>query len=634
MENQSKQMDRTRLNRSLLLLVLATILLLIMFARVVYIKVVHGTEYQSRAEAQQLNSTDVVIPSLRGSIYDRNGNVLAESVRVYNVILDPQTLIDAGNNKQVSTIEQLMSTLGLTDENVIRRYLTSAYYEYRYLKLDEGLGISVSQMEEIQEEIDAGRVVGVWFEEDESRTYVNGSLAAHVIGFDGVYGVEQYYDTYLQGVNGRKMVVAGTGNSFVEEYVAAQDGNNLTLTIDSKVQYNMEERLDNAVQRLNALRGAAICMNVKTGEILGLCVCPTFDLNDVTKLTGLSDKFKEQNPDEKAEDYYAQVWTDFAISLGYEPGSTFKPIFAAAAMNEGAFTADDYFVCTGSLTIYDAEVGEDHGHVHGTNNINGIIAYSCNVAMAQISMRMNTNKWLQYQDAYGLGQLTGIDLAGEAGDNRDLIYISEEEAQARGSSNTMGVFEKATTSFGQGFLVTPIQLLCAFSSVVNGGEYIKPYVVSQITDTAGNVVESQSKEILRYTVSEEVSKTLRQALVACVEYGTGVNAQVPGYAIGGKTGTAEQVGASGTYEDAQYIVSFVSFTPADDPEIALLVLLQQTDEDVSSQAARLNGQIMELILPALGYYPDPTIYQESVSPNSIDVASNEEGYYYNQESGE
>lgn len=623
--------ERQRMSRSMLLLVVSLVLLVVVFGRVVYIKAVHGEEYQQRAEQQQLSSTDVIIPSLRGSIYDRDGNVLAESVRVYNVILDPQALIEAGESKQINTVETLMSVLKLNDENLIRKYISPEYQEYRYLKLDQGIGISAAQMESIQMEIDAGRVVGVWFEEDEERTYVNNSQAAHIIGFNGAYGVEQYYDEYLQGTNGRKMVVAGAGNSFIDEYVAAQDGYNLTTTINSKVQYDMEQTLQYGVARLNAERGLAICMNCKTGEILGYALCPTFNLNNANELIGLSEKYTKNHPQtENDPDYYANVWNNWGISLTYEPGSTFKPIFAAAAMNENAFTEDTVFVCGGTYQIYDAEVGEDSGHIHGTQTIREVLANSCNVAMSMISENMKTAKWLQYQDAFGLAQLTGIDLAGESGDSRDLVYISAEEAEKRGTTNDMGPFEKATTSFGQGFTLTPIQLISAFASVINGGEYVKPYVVSQITDSNGNIIESHSKEVLRYTIAENVSRKIASYLQAVVLEGTGLNAQVPGYSIGGKTGTAEQVGASGTYEDATYIVSFVSFTPVEDPEIILLVVLDRTDQDISSQAARLNGQIMEKILPDLGMYPDPSLFQESISPNSVDVASGISGYDYGE----
>ena len=622
--------ERQRMFRSMALLVVALVLLVLVVIRVIYIKVVHGEEYQYRAEQQQLSSTDVVIPSLRGSIYDRDGNVLAESVRVYNVILDPQALIDAGESKQINTIEILMAVLKLNDENVIRQYLSKEYYEYRYLKLEQGIGISAAQMESIQTEIDAGRVIGVWFEEDEHRIYLNNQQAAHILGFNGVYGVEQYYDEYLQGMNGRKMVIAGAGNSFTDEYVAARDGYNLTLTLNSKVQYEMEQTLEYGVGRLNAERGLAICMNCKTGEILGYAICPTFNCNNVNEIKGLSEKYIKNHPDTTDPEYYANIWNNWGISLTYEPGSTFKPIFAAAAMNEDVYDEGTVFVCTGSIKIYDAEVGEDSGHIHGTQTIRQVLANSCNVAMSTISLSMKTNKWLQYQDAFGLGQLTGIDLAGESGDSRDLIYISAEEAEKLGTTNEMGPFEKATTSFGQGFKLTPIQMICAFASVINGGEYVKPYVVSQITDSNGNIIETHSKEALRYTISEEVSRKMASYLQEVVLGGTGMNAQVPGYSIGGKTGTAEQVGASGTYEDATYIVSFMSYTPVEDPEIILLVVLDQTDMDVSSQAARLNGQIMEKILPALGRYPDPSLFQESISPNSVDVASSVEGYDYTQ----
>lgn len=604
-----------RVGRLLFVLCLTVSLLAVVFLRVVYIKNVHGEEYQQRAQQQQIESTDVTIPALRGKIVDRNGNVLAESSRVYNVILDCQVLIEAKESLQISTIEMLVSTLGLESEDVIRQYMTDAYKEYRYLKLDEGLGISVAQMEELQKGIDNEKIVGIWFEEDENRQYINNSLAAHVIGFNGTYGVEQYYDEYLSGVSGRKMVVASNGSSFVEEYIAAENGKNLTLTIDSKVQYYMEQILQQGVASTNALKGCAICMNPKTGEIYGMVIMPTFNLNNNVELIGLSDKYKEKNPDKNAADYYSSVWTNYAISMTYEPGSTFKPMFASAALNEAVIGIEDTIVCGGTYDVYDATVQCAGKEVHGTETVADIIRNSCNVGMTKISEMMKTSKWLQYQEAYGFAQKTGIDLVGEAGDSLDLIYISEEQAAARGSTNDMGPFEKATTAFGQGFRMTPIQLITAFSSVINGGEYLKPYVVSQIASDNGSIVEMQSKEVLRYTVSEEVSKAMRQYMYGTVSSGTGVSAQVAGYEIGGKTGTAEKINDDGSYEEDKYVVSFIGFTPVEDPEVVLLVILDETDRNTSAEAANLASQMFEKILPALGLYPDASVNQHVPSPN-------------------
>lgn len=608
-----------RLGRSLLMLFLAFGMLLLCFGNVAYIKIVHGEEYQQSAELQQLSSTDVTIPALRGSIYDRNGNVLAKSSRVYNVIVDPQVLIESDTSKQVSTIEILMGVLGFTDEAVIRQYMTSEYEQDRYERLKEGRRISAAKMEEIQAGIDSGKVVGIWFEEDEERTYENDALAAHIIGFDGNYGVEEYYDSFLCGEEGRKMVVAGGGSNFVEEYIPAQNGKNLTLTIDSKVQYYMEQLLQDGVLKTNALRGAAICMNCKTGEILGLAVVPTFNLNDVNQIYGVSGNYNEHYSDKNDPEYYARIWNDFAVSMTYEPGSTFKPVFAAAALNEGVVNETDSFYCSGEYQIYDASVNCANMAVHGVEDVKAIIRNSCNIGMSQISERFPTAKWLQYQEAFGLAQLTGIDLSGEAGDSRNLIYISSEEARAAGTFNDMGPFEKATTSFGQGFTVTPIQMLCAFNAVVNGGEYLKPYVVSQITDEAGNLIQKQSRQVLRSSISSEVSTMMRDYLREVVVNGNGRQAMVPGYDIGGKSGTAQKGDESGTYAKEKYIVSFCSFTPVDDPEIMLLVILDETNEGNSAEAALLNGQIMEVILPAMGIYPDANINPDVVSPSTVDI---------------
>ncbi len=605
--------------RTILFLVLAMALLIFVLIRVIFIKTVHGEEYQTLAEKQQVESTDVVIPALRGSITDRNGNMLAESARVYNVILDCQVLIEAKQSDQASTIEQLMQTLGLSDENIIRQYMTDAYREYRYLKLKEGEGISVSQMEEIQAAIDKEKVVGVWFEEAEDRQYVNDSLAAHVVGFNGSYGVEQYYDKYLSGVEGRKMVVASTGNSFVEEYIPAEDGKHLTLTIDTKVQYYMEEVLQQGLMTKNAINGCAICMNPKTGEIYGLAVAPTFNLNNPQEVVGASKKYNKLH-DENSADYASAVWTNYAITLAYDPGSTFKPIFASAAMNEAVIGEQDTLICTGYYdmsTEYEELGVQCAGRtVHGTQTVGEIIMNSCNIGMTKMSEKLTVKKWLQYQEAFGLGQLTGIDLVGEGGDSDLLIYMDPQEALAKDLPySAMYSYQKATTAFGQGFKVTPIQLITAFSAVINGGEYLEPYVVSQITDSNGDIIMSQSKEILRHPISEGVSKLMRDYMYGTVTAGTGQEAKVAGYEIGGKTGTAQKYDEKGDVTEDRYVVSFIGYTPVDDPEVVLLVILDEADGGSSHDTAELASQMFEKILPALGLYPDSSLNQDVPSPN-------------------
>lgn len=612
----------TPLGREMFVLSAVVVLMIALLLRVVYIKAVHGADYQAAAESQQLNSTDVSIPALRGSILDRHGNILAESTRIYNVILDCQVMIEAPEGKQNSTVDMLVATLKLTSEDQVRRYMTSEYADYRYMKFTPGKGISAEQMAEIQQGIDEGSVVGVWFEEDEARVYTNDSLAAHLIGFNGVYGVEQYYDSYLTGSSGRKMVVAGSGASYVQEYIAAQDGDTLTMTIDSKVQYMIEQKMIMGVEATNAVQGACILMECNTGALVAMCEVPTYDLNNVNDLIGVSTKWLEENPDKSDPDYYAQVWNSFVISSTYEPGSCFKPVFMSSALNEGVVDVNSTFICNGFYEVYDAEVGCAGGEWHGLEKPSDIIANSCNVGMTQVSLLFPKAKWLRYQEAFGLGTLTGIDIAGEAGDNRSLIYVSEEEAARLGTGNAINFFEKATTAFGQGFRMTPIQLICAFNAVINGGEYLRPYVVSQITDANGNVVETRTKNILRYTVDSTISAELRKYTERVVREGTGMNCLVPGYNIGGKTGTAEKSNENGGYEEGKYVVSFMSFTPVEEPEYLMLVILDETDRNSSAQVAHLAGQIWEEILPELGMYPDPTVTQEAVSPSLYDINTN------------
>ncbi len=563
-------------------------LLVCVYGRVIWIKVVHGEEYEAAAERQQISQTDVEIPALRGTIYDTRGQVMAESLRVYNVVLDCKAIQESSQALQESTVETLAGVLGI-GEDVLRVYLGPEYADDRYELVKDGKGISTAQMEKLKQAQNEGSAVGIWFEDDENRYYPNGSLMAHVLGFNGAYGVERFYDEELRGTNGRQMITVNSAGSFVEESAPARDGDSLTLTLDATIQYYMEKALADGVNQYGAIQGWAVAMDPKTGAVFGLAKVPTFDLNEPTKVSSVSEHFTEQygTPDSNTS-YYQQVWKNSVITDTYEPGSTFKPIFASSALEEAVFGVGTTFLCEGTLNYYDREFQCAYKERHGVETIREIIANSCNIGMLQISAQMGVDRWIRYQDAFGIGQKSGIDLPEEVSAS-SLVY-----------GESMYPVELATVSFGQGFNVTPIQLITAFSVVINGGELVRPYVVQQIADAAGNVIERNTKEVVRYSISKEVSDTMRGFLEAVVSEGTGAGAHVEGYSIGGKTGTAQK----GNYEEERYICSFIGFTPVEDPKIVLLVVLDEPEEASSNQPSEIAANIFSEILPYMNIYPD------------------------------
>ncbi len=584
--NRKSVKKANKLGRLLLILFVFAGIFGGLFLRVGYIKTVHGEEYSQKVKQHRVAQSDSVISAMRGSILDRNGNVLAESTRVYNVILDSKIIREAGEEKMNATVEALSTILEI-EEEAVTQYLTEEYANSRYKRLPEGRKISAAVKEKLEKAISDGKAVGYWFEDEEQRSYPNNSLAAHVLGFNGNYGVEQVYNEYMVGTPGRQMVVSSEDGSYVEEYIAAQDGANLTLTLDETIQYYMEETLLETMLELNCLHASAVAMNPKTGEILGLVNYPSFNLNNSQEVIGITDKYTSYYPDPTAEEYYQEIWKNFAVNDGYQPGSTYKPIFASMALEEASIGTGTSFVCNGSMSFYDRTIHCAYSKVHGVETIREIIKNSCNVGMTQISEKLGKTAYLKYQDAFGIGQYTGIDLIGEAA---GIIYTED----------TMGPVELATTSYGQGFNVTPIQLITAFSAVINGGELLQPYVVKQVTDPSGNLILQNDKTVVRYPISKETSSKMKEYLKDVVEDGSGEAAAIAGYEIGGKTGTAQK----GVYEEKKYIASFIGFAPVDDPEIVLLVILDESDNTASKQAAECAGKMMKKILPYMNIYPN------------------------------
>ena len=620
--------NRMMLRRTLFLLSVCGIAAFIVLAAKLYdIQIVHHDEYEAAAIAQQVRETTV--SAARGTLYDRNGRILAISAGVDTIYISPAE-IERGHEDAEAIAKGLSEILGVDYETILKRAQnTKSWYEVVARKVEPEVS------EKVREFKAEGGYSGIKIEADTKRYYPNGSLASHVIGFvglenKGLGGIEARYDSLLSGKNGyvmRSTTAAGTDMlySSYEDYVDAEDGQSLSLTIDSTIQYYIEKHLAQAVADYDIQNGAAaICMEVDTGAILSMASLGNFDLNDYQTISAQAEaeiRAAAQSDEEYNELYsLAQQlqWRNKAISDTYEPGSTFKIITLAMALEEGVVSENSSFYCGGSMNVLGRgsplKCWKYGGH--GSQSLTQAVQHSCNVAFVNIGQLVGEEKFYEYAEGFGfidrtqdtsqqLTAKTGIDLGGESGSiwwNEDVFCNPENLSQL------------AAASFGQTFNITPIQLITAVSACVNGGRLMKPYLVQSVEDSDGNIVSQTEPELVRQVISEETSATVRKILEQVVgdqKEGTGHNAYVAGYRIGGKTGTSTKT----TEEIAgnkEYIVSFIGFAPADDPEIAILVLLDDPSSESGiyisggQMAAPVVGKMMADILPYLGYEPEYT----------------------------
>lgn len=620
--------NRMMLRRTLFLLSVCGIAAFIVLAAKLYdIQIVHHDEYEAAAIAQQVRETTV--SAARGMLYDRNGRILAISAGVDTIYISPAE-IERGHEDAEAIAKGLSEILGVDYETILKRAQnTKSWYEVVARKVEPEVS------EKVREFKAEGGYSGIKVEADTKRYYPNGSLASHVIGFvglenKGLGGIEARYDSLLSGKNGyvmRSTTAAGTDMlySSYEDYVDAEDGQSLSLTIDSTIQYYIEKHLAQAVADYDIQNGAAaICMEVDTGAILSMASLGNFDLNDYQTISAEAEaeiRAAAQSDEEYNELYsLAQQlqWRNKAISDTYEPGSTFKIITLAMALEEGVVSENSSFYCGGSMNVLGRgsplKCWKYGGH--GSQSLTQAVQHSCNVAFVNIGQLVGEEKFYEYAEGFGfidrtqdtsqqLTAKTGIDLGGESGS----IWWSEDVF-----CNPENLSQLAAASFGQTFNITPIQLITAVSACVNGGRLMKPYLVQSVEDSEGNIVSQTEPELVRQVISEETSATVRKILEQVVgdqKEGTGHNAYVAGYRIGGKTGTSTKT----TEEIAgnkEYIVSFIGFAPADDPEIAILVLLDDPSSESGiyisggQMAAPVVGKMMADILPYLGYEPEYT----------------------------
>ncbi|MGB8455758.1 MAG: penicillin-binding protein 2 [Anaerocolumna sp.] len=573
-----------------LLLVFCIILITMvgLIARLVHINRTVGERYAKRVLSQQ-TYTSTVIPFQRGSILDRKGTVLAASEKVYNVILDVQNLLEDEENLS-PTIKALTECYdSITKENIMDLVKTKP--ESRYVILKKDINYEAMMTFKDKEEKNSN-IQGVWFEEDYVRTYPYKTLGSSVIGFTssgnvGNWGIEQYYNNQLNGINGIEYGYIDSELKLEQTTKPAINGNTIISTIDANVQGIVQEHIKTYNAEFKTENIGVLVMNPNNGEILAMASNEEYDLNNPADLTPFYTKKEINKMSEKERlDALNAIWRNYAISDTYEPGSTFKPFTVSAGLEENIIHPGDTYVCDG---------GEEVGgywikctHQHGTVTLTQALILSCNDALMQIGAKEGKKIFYDYQDFFGFGHKTGIDLPGEA----DGILN-------KGLSTT----DIATNSFGQNFTTTMVQMAAGFSSLVNGGYYYEPHLVKQILNPGGAILENKDKILVKETISRETSDFIKNAMYLTVEEGTAKGAQVPGYKVGGKTGTAQKLPRAAN----TYLVSFLGCVPSDNPEIVIYVVIDNPQNVVGSVsspiATKFAGEILTDILPFLEIYP-------------------------------
>ena len=532
--------------------------MLVLILRLANWQFVRGSEMQTSAIEQQ--TMDSVVTSKRGIIYDRNGKVLAQSVSVQTVTASPAEV--KKSKKAAKTAKKLAELLNMDADEIEKKITKNSMYEIVARKIDNSTA----------EKIRKAGLKGIYLIEDSKRTYPYGSLASHVVGFvgtdnQGLAGTEMVYDKYLKGMPGRMISAKSASGTEMpykyEKYINPENGSNLVLTIDEVIQHFVEEELKQAVADYDVENGAAcIIMNAKTGEILAMATQPDFDLNQPFELTeNMQKQLEGLSGDERKTEYNKllnKLWRNKAVVDGYEPGSTFKPFTGAMALEENLVGQNEHFLCTGAVHVGGHTIHCWKTAGHGSLTFREGFENSCNPVFMALGARVGAKNFYKYFKKFGFTETTGFDLPGEAS----------------GTFHSMDRFndaEIATSSFGQSFIVTPLQLITAYTAITNGGTMVRPHVAKELVDDDGNVIKSFDTQVIRQAISKETADTIRDILEGVVSNGTAKNAYIKGFRLGGKTGTSEKTPRG----SGKYIASFVGFAPANDPEIIGLVMLDE-----------------------------------------------------------
>lgn len=647
----------SRMQTKLIVVVgLFTVLLLMLIGRLIYIDKKDGKRYEKIVLSQQ-SYDSIEIPYRRGDILDRNGTQLATSEKVYNLIIEPKNILQS-EEVQETTIAALTKYFDISKEEIEEALKdNTSLYKKMLKKLPYE---TVEPFNEYLTTKEGKNVKGVWFEEEYQRYYPYDSLACHAIGFtvsgnEGQGGIEGYYSDALNGVNGREYGYLTDDMSIERTTKEPINGYNVVSTIDANAQTIVEDVIGDFMTETGARNVSCLVMDPNSGEILAMANSNSYNLNEPYEDSAILDMFSSKNinyllsdttiksyfsveeeetlseekqalkavlesPDISAEEKVKSLpedfrllclnrqWRNFILSDGFEPGSTYKTFTIAGAVEESVLTGEETFYCEGVKQVEDYPIHCHNHQGHGTVTIEQALMQSCNVALMEIAEAEGRSVFSKYQEIFGFGKTTGIDLSGEAS---GLVYGEDK----------LNPVELATSSFGQGMTVTMIQNGAAFCSVINGGKYYEPHMVKQIVNENGSVIENIDPVILRKTVSEETSEFMRETLFKVVDSGTGQKVKVDGYTIGGKTGTAEKLPRG----NGKYLLSFIGFAPVENPEVVVYVTVDEPD--VEDQSATGYGTILahsifEKLLPYMNVYQseegttqgDPTVGDEPITP--------------------
>ncbi|MGE5329204.1 MAG: penicillin-binding transpeptidase domain-containing protein [Deltaproteobacteria bacterium] len=592
--------------REFFILLLLTMIVALLILRVAWVQLVQGPQLQKMAIEQQ--TRDRIVNPKRGTIYDRNKVELAVSISVETVSVIPKEITEPEK-----VAGKLCEILGLDYNEILKKVTTkTSSIEIIKRKVDR------EQTDALRKWITQEKIQGVKINEDTKRAYPNNNLASYVIGFtgydnQGLDGIELMYESVLKGLPGRivsETDAAGKGMPFERErFYNPQDGTNLVLTIDETIQHIAERYIENAVIDNKCMGGGvAIVMRPKTGEILAMAVKPDFDLNNpfVPNDENLKANWNTFSKEQKSA-IMQKMWRNQAVSDTYEPGSTFKIITSAAGLEEGVVTPEDKFTCTGAVNIAGFNLHcwvVGYGRTHGVETFAQGIGNSCNPVFMEVGRRLGKERLYKYINGFGLRDKTGITLPGEA---KGIFHNVDK----------VGPLELATIAFGQRIKVTPVELITAVSAVANGGKLMKPQLIKEMRDRDDNIIQAFEPQVVRQVVSKETSSKLCEMLAGVVAWGTGKGAAVKGYRVAGKTGTADQGINTGVY-----VASFMAFAPADNPEVAVLIVLNDPKGPDGHMGGRIAspvvGKILGDVLPYLKveprYSPDEVVYKETKVP--------------------
>lgn len=658
-----------------IVIALLTLFFIFLIGRLIYINAKDGKRYEKTVLAQQ-SYDSIEIPYRRGDILDRNGTQLATSEKVYNLILEPKNVLQSDEVK-TATIKALTKYFELTEEDINKALEdeTSLYKKMlKKLTYDQ-----VSPFNEFLSTDEAKNVKGVWFEDEYERYYPYGSLACHALGFTvsgnvGQGGMEGYYSEELNGINGREYGYLTEDMNLERTTKEPVNGYNVVSTIDANAQTIVEKKISEFMKETGAKNVSALVMDPNSGEVLAMANSNSYDLNNPYEDSAIQYLFEEKNIDYLLNDTTVQAffeedeenklsdeetalkavledrsipaeqkvgsltddfrllclnkaWRNYIISDNFEPGSTYKTFTISGALEDSVISENDSYFCGGNLTVEDYTINCHNHDGHGQVTVEQALMQSCNVALMEIAKKEQRTVFAKYQDVFGFGKITNIDLLGEAS---GAIY----------DEKGLNPVELATSSFGQGPTVTMIQLGTAFCSVINGGNYYEPHMVKQIVDENGGIINNIEPTILRKTISSETSEFMRQALFKVVDSGTAQKAKVEGYTIGGKTGTAEKIPRN----HGKYLLSFIGFAPVENPQVVVYVTVDEPNVENQSSSGLgtiIAQSIFEELLPYMNIYQTETekskgdpdvgdqvatpLYEGAVPEEETSEADNEEG---------